>query len=173
METLTIRALTPADAPAWHRLMLQATRDHPADFGTSHAEHAQRSTADVAASIGAIVRDGGCVLGVFDAAGMLLGSAGLRRETAEHLRHKGLVQAVYVARPLHGRGIGRRLLAALIAFAREADGLEQLNLIVEAGNDAAKRLYAGLGFEPFGVEAREMKVAGRYHDGIHMALRLA
>jgi GNAT superfamily N-acetyltransferase len=47
-----------------------------------------------------------------------------------------------------GRGVGRRLLEALIAAARD-DGHGALSLSVEEGNDA-RRLYKSVGFRPVG-----------------------
>jgi len=47
-----------------------------------------------------------------------------------------------------GRGVGRRLLEALIAASR-ADGHGALSLSVEEGNDA-RRLYESVGFRPVG-----------------------
>ncbi len=44
-------------------------------------------------------------------------------------------------------GLARRLLAALLAAAREA-GARRAWLQVEAANPAASRLYEGMGFEP-------------------------
>lgn len=51
-----------------------------------------------------------------------------------------------VVRQWRGRGVGRRLLAALIAAARDA-GLPAISLSVESDNHA-HHLYEGFGFEP-------------------------
>ena len=53
---------------------------------------------------------------------------------------------IAVARNHRGRGVGRGLMDALIAHARDAH-LPGLSLSVEDGNQAAARLYAATGFE--------------------------
>jgi ribosomal protein S18 acetylase RimI-like enzyme len=55
-----------------------------------------------------------------------------------------------------GRGVGRALIERLHEEAR-ARGAERVRLTVEAGNDAARRLYEELGYE---LEEREDDVVG-------------
>jgi GNAT superfamily N-acetyltransferase len=57
---------------------------------------------------------------------------------------RGWVSGFGVVPAWRRRGLGRRLLAALLESAR-AYGLRQLSLEVLAGNDAARRLYEGAG----------------------------
>lgn len=56
----------------------------------------------------------------------------------------GWVAGFAVAPPLRGRGLGRRLMSALVSRAR-ACGLRRLTLEVLAHNTAARRLYEGAG----------------------------
>lgn len=65
-------------------------------------------------------------------------------------------------------GIGRRLVLAVIEFA-EARSADKILLEVRASNEAAIRLYEGLGFERFHVRARYYSDG---EDGIEMMLRL-
>jgi ribosomal-protein-alanine N-acetyltransferase len=62
------------------------------------------------------------------------------------------------------RGVGRQLVAWLIASARTA-GLESVHLELRAGNDAARRFYRALGF------AETLLVPG-YYGGKEAALRM-
>ena len=59
---------------------------------------------------------------------------------------EGDVQTIAVAPRSQGRGLGRELLAALVAEAR-LRGCAQLFLEVLDGNEAALALYASAGFE--------------------------
>lgn len=59
--------------------------------------------------------------------------------------------ALLVADDYAGQGLGRRLMEALMAVAREA-GLQQLEGLVLKHNDAMLRLVRGLGFEVKGYE---------------------
>jgi len=66
-----------------------------------------------------------------------------------------------------GAGVGALLVEACIAEARHA-GLELLTLTVTAENASAVRLYERHGFAPYGTLRHALKVAGRYHDKLHM-----
>ena len=57
--------------------------------------------------------------------------------------------AIAVAHEHRGRGVGRRLMAALVELARSS-GHEALSLSVEDGNERARHLYEALGFVPVG-----------------------
>ena len=71
-----------------------------------------------------------------------------------------------------GRGLGKQLVAALIAEARARAGMEQINLTVTHRNAEARALYLKAGFVPFGVEKNALKVDGTYYDKEYMALTL-
>ena len=76
-----------------------------------------------------------------------------------------------VARDYWGQGIGRGVMEALIAFARQA-GLEVLQLEVRADNTRAVALYEHLGFEKLGLYRNFMKVNGQGFDAWYMNLYL-
>lgn len=63
------------------------------------------------------------------------------------------VQTLAVAREAQGRGLGRRLLDALVDHAVGV-GCTTLMLEVAAGNEAAQRLYAAAGFETIARRSR-------------------
>ena len=65
-------------------------------------------------------------------------------------------------------GIGKAMMEALVAFAREA-GYEQVNLSVASDNLRAIRLYEYLGFRETGREVHAMKHSdGDYSDFVFM-----
>jgi ribosomal protein S18 acetylase RimI-like enzyme len=70
-------------------------------------------------------------------------------------------------------GLARKLFSRLPSFARE-EGVLQIQLCVNAEHDRARArsLYRSLGFKPFGLEPRAMRIGQRYFDEEHMALRL-
>jgi len=71
-----------------------------------------------------------------------------------------------------GRGVGRALMEALIALARERGG-RRMTLRVFAPNERAQRLYRRLGFEVEGIQRGEFMVGDQeYVDDIFMALDL-
>ncbi len=78
------------------------------------------------------------------------------------------VQTVAVAAEAQGHGIGRRLVEALAARARDA-GASALHLEVRADNEPALALYDRLGFQ---VDGRRRDYYGRGRDAVQMTLRL-
>jgi len=69
------------------------------------------------------------------------------------------------------RGIGRRLLAAAIEWARIAPAVEKVELMVRATNARAVHLYQSMGFVEEGRIRRRVKTSeGVYHDDIAMSL---
>ena len=80
--------------------------------------------------------------------GSALGYAGLRAVGVE-----GDVQTIAVAAEARGRGVGRALLAELLAEA-ERRGVRELFLEVRADNPVARALYESVGFAEIGVRPR-------------------
>ncbi|WP_433387711.1 ribosomal protein S18-alanine N-acetyltransferase [Micromonospora sp. KLBMP9576] len=81
-----------------------------------------------------------------DDAGTVLGYAGLAVAPPD----EAWVQNIAVRRDAQRRGVGRLLLAALLAEAARR-GARSTLLEVAADNAPAQKLYAAYGFEPVGV----------------------
>ncbi len=169
---MEIRPLTEADAEAWRELRLRMLREHPDAFGSSYEENVVRPLESFAQRLReAHNPPDRFILGAFEE-GKLVGSAGLQREEGAKDRHKADIFSVYVAPELRGRGIARALLTELIARAKAAPGLEQLQLAVTTHNAAALSLYAALGFQTYGVQPHALKLGDRYVDEELMVLWL-
>lgn len=84
----------------------------------------------------------------------------------------GDLLALAVAAPFRGRGIGRTLVAHVVARARDVarrHGISALRLAVAEGNAAARRLFESAGFAYYDAD-------GSYPRGqkaLHMSLPLA
>jgi ribosomal protein S18 acetylase RimI-like enzyme len=81
-----------------------------------------------------------------------------------------MLWGMYVRPAYRGAGIGRVLVEAIIAHARQR--VELLQLFVVSDNAAARRLYSSLGFVEYGIERHATKYRGQYHDDVLMALPL-
>jgi ribosomal protein S18 acetylase RimI-like enzyme len=167
--TPRVRQLAPADAAAFQALRLEALRTDPVAFASSYEEERELDLSVVA---GRLVATGDrAIIGAFDG-DALVGLAAWHREEMMKLQHKGFVWGVFVKESHRGQGLARRLLEAVLAHARRAEGILQLNLTAYADNVAAVRLYESLGFVVYGREASAICVDGTLHDDVHMALRL-
>ena len=162
---MEIRRLAIADGPGYRALRLRALREHPDAFTSSHEEDAQQplqvSFARLASPLYAFW---GALQGE-----ELYGMVGLERELRSKNRHKGTVIGMYVTPEVTGQGVGRALLQALVAHARD-EGIASLVLTVTEGNGHAQRLYAAAGFRSFGIEPDAIRVAGRSFAKNHMHL---
>jgi len=78
--------------------------------------------------------------------------------------------SVYVAERGRGRGVGRALLAALVAES-ERRGVWTLQAGVLAENEASIRLHAACGFRVVGTRERLGKLAGRWRDVVLLERR--
>ncbi|MCV7350850.1 ribosomal protein S18-alanine N-acetyltransferase [Mycobacterium parmense] len=139
-EPVTVGALTPADAARCAELeALLFDGDDPWPAAAFNRELASAHNHYVAARAG----------------GMVVGYAGIsrlgRKPPFEYEVHTIGVDPVY-----QGRGIGRRLLDQLLAFAE--GGVVYLE--VRTDNAAAVALYRSVGFEQIGLRRRYYRVSG-------------
>lgn len=171
LDRLEIRALVALDAMAFRALWLQALHEQPDTFSASYVEERDRPWVNYMQRYRAewIARDN-VILGAF-MAGQLLGAIAIRRWEREKLRHKGYVWILFVEPAARGRGIGRQLLSAGIAYAQRLPGVHQLQLSVAADNGPAQSLYRTFGFEPFGCERQALKGSSGFIDLELLALR--
>jgi GNAT superfamily N-acetyltransferase len=69
-------------------------------------------------------------------------------------RRLGYIAELYVMEHARGRGVGRALIAACEAWARER-GLKVIMIGTLAGNLRADRLYRAQGYAPYDIELRK------------------
>jgi RimJ/RimL family protein N-acetyltransferase len=161
---IQIRRMMPADAALYREIRLAGLGDCPEAFGSTFG----RESAQPLAWFCDRLRNSQ-VFGAFRSTD-LLGIAGFVIREGEKERHKGLLWGMYVRPGTRNAGVGRRLVEAVIDYAR--DHVELIQLSVVSGNERARRLYAVLGFVEYGVEKNSLKHDGRYYDEILMALDL-
>jgi RimJ/RimL family protein N-acetyltransferase len=158
--TFAIRPFTVDEAALYRDIRLEALRLHPEAFGASFDKEAAEPLAFFTGRL-----QGNTIFGGFRG-DMVLGTAGFMAGTGPKQAHKSLLWGMYVRPEARGTGLARRLVEAVLDHAR--DRVEHIQLSVVADNLVARRLYASLGFEPYGIEQRSLKVEGRYYDEVLM-----
>lgn len=161
---ISIRQLTPADAALYRSIRLAGLKESPEAFGSTFEAEVTKPLAWFFARLSDSV-----VFGAFHEAG-IFGTAGFVVRSEEKEMHKGLLWGMYVRPEARGTGVARRLVEAVIAYARPRVELVQLSVVV--GNEPARRLYARLGFVEYGIEKNALKHCGKYSDEILMAKEL-
>lgn len=157
-----VRRLTADDADDFLALRLEGLSRHPEAFGAD-------SAGDIALGMDEWRRrltDNPVFGGFRD--DCLVAAAGMYRESREKMRHKGVLWGVYVTEAARGLGLGRAVVEAAVAEARQQ--VAQVMTSVSVGNQAALDLYLSLGFQPWGVQPRALKIGERYVDEIELLL---
>lgn len=147
MDDIRVEALGTEDAATYNAFFSAGAAVHsdtlrisPADIAAApfRTEHGAEGTTFVAK----------------DASSRWLGVVTIERETGrEKRRHIAWILRMYVSGESAGKGVGRKLLQAALARARELPGVQKLNLTVAAHNARAVGLYESVGFRSFGREA--------------------
>ncbi|MBV9427999.1 MAG: GNAT family N-acetyltransferase [Bradyrhizobiaceae bacterium] len=144
-EAITIRAATPADAPAIGRIHVQAWRETYRGLLSNNLLHSVSAVVRAAMWRGGLEHERPILLFVAQReSGDLVGFAGGGSSRAAPVAHDAEVYAIYVMRAAQRRGCGRRLMAAL-ADALHARGFNSLCLWVLEDNAGAREFYARLG----------------------------
>jgi RimJ/RimL family protein N-acetyltransferase len=158
---IKIRRLTPSEGAAYREIRLEALRLDPEAFGSTFEAESVRPPEHFPERVAQCP-----VFGAFRD-GEIVGMAGfLGREGAKDA-HKGYLWGMYVQPGARNAGVGRRLAEAVIDYARQHVEILQLNVVSE--NEAARQLYASLGFVEYGIERKALKQNGRYYDEVLMA----
>ncbi len=160
---MELREATTADIPA-----ITAIYAHHVRHGTGTFEEEPPDEADMAARI-AKVQEAGCAwLTAADEAGQVLGYgyyAPFRERSAYRFTAE---DSIYVRDDIRGQGVGKALVAALLAHA-EARGIRQMIAVIgDSENIGSIGLHLSLGFRKIGVlKAVGMKF-GRWVDVVQM-----
>lgn len=165
-ELLQVRKLTPLDAQKYNALRLEALRKNPKSFAHSFEDAQLLELPEIEQRLAS-----GMYIGVFDG-DSLIGSVTLWKGDLSKMNHKGEVHEMYVDETKRSRGIGKKLLEALFVEA-EAQGIQELQLIVWTENSSAVKLYKSMGFKIWGTEQNALQAPdGEYINEYHMARKI-
>jgi ribosomal protein S18 acetylase RimI-like enzyme len=141
--TITVRRFAAHEWRMYRELRLRALSDAPDAFGSRYDWEAARSDSDWEdrLRISAAAETEMPLVAFFDGTpvGLAWGRQDAHDATLAHLFQ------VWVSPPFRGRGVGRFLTDAVIAWARDR-GIRTLRLGVTASHPAARHLYERVGF---------------------------
>ena len=166
---MVIRELAPADSAAYVELRREMLLDSPWAFSSSPEDDQGLKVEFIAERL---AQPGQAIVGAFDDAGRLVGSAGLRRHTSIKMAHRAHVGGVYVTPRERGSGLGQRILLRLFEVARSWPGVTSLGLSASVKSEGARRLYERLGFRSWGIEPDAIHAGGASYDEHHMVKSL-
>jgi phosphinothricin acetyltransferase len=162
MKDIVIRAATAADIPGIAAIYAEAVTNGTATFELDPPDGREmaRRMADI--------RAGGFPYLVAAAGGEILGYAYAAPYRTRPAYRFTVENSIYVARSAHRRGVGRRLLAGLIA-ACEADGLRLMVAVIgDSANTASIELHRAAGFQMVGTFRNVGFKFGRWLDSVMM-----
>jgi ribosomal protein S18 acetylase RimI-like enzyme len=151
-----IRRLTPKDVEIYQALRLEALSRHPDAFGSSYEDAAAEDSHTVTR-----ILERNTIFGAFDSS-TLIGKAGFFIRRQAKLSHKGVLFGMCVKEAARRRGIGSRLVGAVLEHARGR--VETVQLTVATSNAAAVAFYESHGFVRYGAEPRALKLGETYID---------
>lgn len=151
-----VRRLTESDARAYRDIRLEALEEYPETFQATY-----ESAVDLPLEAYTVRMQMYALFGGFvgDSLEGFLGFTPLRNPK---IAHKGILWGMYIKPDTRGTGLAEAMIEAALAYAR--DHVEQVLISVIADNKRARRFYEKMGFEPYGVEPRALKIGGKYYD---------
>lgn len=166
--TATSAPESPIAAPiirctARHLPAIRAILNHAILHSTAIYEYRERSEADVRRWAAAKRRAGIPLLGIEAQPGVLAGFATWTAFRARPASKYSAEHSLYVAEPHRGRGIGRRLLHAVVAEVERHD-VHTLVAGIDSGNAASIALHRGAGFSHCGTVREAGFKFGRWLD---------
>jgi len=151
-----VRRLTESDARAYRDIRLEALEEYPEAFQATY-----ESALDLPLEAYAVRMQMYALFGGF-VDGELAGFLGFTPLRNPKIAHKGVMWGMYVRPSARGSGLAEAMVGKALEHAR--DHVEQVLISVITDNARARRFYEKMGFEPYGVEPRALKIGGKYYD---------
>lgn len=101
--------------------------------------------------------------------GEIAGLANISANNKPRQKHIGEL-GITVQKDHWGKGIGTKMMQAMIEWAKASGVIRKINLSVQANNEAAIKLYEKCGFEKEGTLKRDLYLNGQFYDALAMGL---
>lgn len=166
-SSISVRALIPTDAEAYHSVRLCALHEQPPAFSSLPED--QPNPSETAVSL--VRRDDHCFFGAFQNE-QLIGIIRISRYSAPNEKHRAHLGSLYVLPSFRCHGYGRALIGEALNWAVNTPGINRVNLTVVTQQKAAIRLYQSFGFRIYGTEPEAFSRDGQFYDEHLMTLKL-
>jgi len=163
-----IKILNKDHIDQYMTLRLDGLKNTPEAFGSSYEEEILYSKQNM---LKRLTDENVTVFGGYED-GRLLAVVSLLFETHTKMKHRSRIFGFYIDERYRNSGIGRSLIKKAIDEVRKTGFVEQIYLSVVTNHFIAKRLYKSLGFHPYALEKKALKVDGKYYDEELMVLFL-
>ncbi|MES2356586.1 MAG: GNAT family N-acetyltransferase [Pseudomonadota bacterium] len=165
MPDISVRLATPDDGAAYHQFMDAIYSENLDTLIPPAASTKLELTYRYVIQHDAVRS----ALFLAEAAGRIVGAANFTRFVRLETDHT-IGVGLYVDKDNRGRGIGRRLMEAGIAWANSVPDIERIELLVMENNRQALGLYESLGFAYEGLKRSAVKKPHGYFNIVVMAL---
>lgn len=165
-----IRQLEATDSEQYYKIRLLGLELHPEAFGTGAEDWSKATDEQIKSLLQSSNRDD-FVLGNFEN-GQLTGVIGLKREKKNSVRHKGTVWGLVVIPEFRHKGLGNKIVAALIEKASDHEELKYIRAVVTNTSANAIGIFESHGFSKYGVEECGIRQDGNFFDQVYLALKL-
>lgn len=175
MRHISIRHPTASEWRDYKTIRLEALKNNPTAYSTTYDEALEYSDDEWRRRITRGTRGAkqDCSLYLFAYDGeKVVGMVGAFWEDKSVLRHKAEVFGVYLNPEYREKGIGKRLLEAVLIEIKKNVQFTKIVLGVNASNSSALNLYESLGFKKSGKYVKEFLHNGVYSDEIVMEMLL-
>lgn len=165
---ICVKPLEPAQWRTYRDVRLEALRDSPDAFGSTHASEAMRTDEDWSARLQSAARSGNDRAFLAFDGDTACGLVWCKLAAAE----PGVADIfqMWVAPTSRGLGAGRALLQAALDWARSL-GMQRVRLGVTDQDTPAMRLYLAQGFRPEGPKEPLREGSALMSQGMHMTLQ--
>lgn len=144
----------------YKKIRLEALRAEPAAFGSSYEEELELSEEEWRKRMKNVLFAVEARVPV----GMMSYVFNTRLKTS----HIASIYGVYVTPKYRGRGIGGKLMDAVMEEIKGKGGIIKVQLSVNPGCRPAVRLYKRVGFIVTGRARKELKIGNRFYDLLYM-----
>ena len=165
-----IRQLETADSKQYYKIRLLGLELHPEAFGTGAEDWSKVTDEQIISLLQSSNRDD-FILGNFEN-GELVGVIGLKREKKNSVKHKGTVWGLIVLPEFRNKGLGAKLVTALIEKASAHEELKFIRAVVTNTPANSIDIFVSQGFGKYGVEPRGIKKGNDFFDQTYLGLKL-